>query len=738
MSELEGLLGELSGQGRSDSRGVFTLKLERALELLARHRTREPESYVLHVVAAAVAGGARWIDVRVLNGRTVFVYEGHLLTAAERDWFLQSPLLPEAPVHLQELALAMLGAGALPGAEVVLRSQAGVQFRRGRVEPGPSAARNELEVRTRRSWWWHSRARGPELAYLERFCRHCSVPLTVNGEPLAFTAEPAVACLELGPEGARDLPPSLEAGYRNWREFPWRGWIALGVDLGFPAPLCLRRHGVLVPVERELPIPCQVLIEADLPCDLEGKPVEGPELARLLEELRPNLAMLAFEVIWQELGSLQLRQQLLRGLMRLAPGRVDELRVLRLADAAPVTLRELEQAFEERGYLCVVADEGDYPRCWGPVVLGTPLLGPVLAERFANLVPVDHLRDRVEDVPRLFGEFLLRMPLWEIPGELGLTLMPRECATAVAPPSSTPGGAARSAYRALTLGGHARRQAVSDHALLHLSESRHHPVPEEFARLVWGWWPHDAIPKSMLPETRPTDPWVAERLARVFALGVGCTARTLKVLQGRWPGGPRSTWDVLESLCEQPHLSGGGLPWLGLQKLRPPRSREPDWAALRQEILDRAALEAWRYKLGPFTTDCLLLALLATGCGAQQALAANGVTTAGVRRLLAQRKPLEAAVEVSDRTLARPGAPTFVMLGTFRAWHGDLAGANEDCAAALADNPRCYWARLLQGQVALSRGFHDEAREAFEGAAARRLDGPEAQHGLGWCDYLDG
>lgn len=720
MNELDQLLGELSGEGRTDSRGRFTLKLERALELLSRLRRREPEGYVLHVVAAAVSGGAPWLDVRLLNGRAVFVYEGQLLSAAERDWFLQAPLLPDAPVHLRELALALMSAAAMPGAEVKLRSEAGVVLRRGHMEPGPTGNRNELEVVTRRSWWWSGRARGPELGLLERYCRHCSVPLTVNGTPFGFVGPPAVACLELGPEGARDLPPSMEAAYRNWREFPWRGWIALGVDLGFPTALCLRPHGVLVPVERELPLPCQVLVEADLPCDLEGKPVEGQELARLLEELRPNLAMLAFEVVWQELGPLELRQQLLKGLLRLAPGRVDELRVL-----GDFTLRELEQAYEERGFLTVVGEEGEYPDCWGPVLVLTDLLRPALGERFPNLLRLDHLRG-VEVGPGLpEGNYLVRvpLPLEESPGELGLTWTPREQAMVLAPASAVPGGASILAYRALFARKNLRLQAISDHALLQLAASRQVPAPEELVSLVWGHWPHDQLPRDVLAETRPTDPWVAARLPHIYTGILGATGEVARVLRRKRL---KSSWDLLGSTA----FDAGRV-------LRPARIRE-DWAELRAQILNVAAQEAWRYKLGPITTDCLLLALSETPCQAQEALRQADISTASLRHNVARQTHRETQAELDARCEARPGAPTFVMRATFHAWRGLLELAALDVAAALEHNPRCYWARTLQGQLHLTRGQHAEARQAFEQAAARRLDGPEAQHGLGWCDYLEG
>jgi len=730
VSELEQLLGELSGRGRADSRGFFTLKLERALELLARHRHREPESYVLHVVAAAVAGGARWLDVRLLNGRAVFVYEGHLLTAAEREWFLQSPLLPESPAHLRELALALLSAGALPGAEIVLRSEAGVHIRRGRVEPGPTAERNELEVRTRRNWWWHARARGPELAYLERFCRHCPVPITVNGAPLGAAAPPAVACLELGPEGTRDLPPNLEAGYRNWREFPWRGWVALGVDLGFPAPLCLRRHGVLVPVERELPIPCQVLVEADLPCDLEGKPVQGPELARLFEELRPNLAMLAFEVVWQELGSLELRQELLRGLMRIAPGRVDELRVLRTTERV-ITLRELEQAFEERGFLCVVEEDGDFPDCWGPVVIRTPVLGPALWERFPNLVVIETLRG-VQEIPRLPGELLVRMPVPQSPGEVGLTLEPRRepfLATLKLGVLVKP-----LAYRALAYGAYPRTRVVSDHALSYLKEG-----PEELERLVWGDWPHDDWEEQTDPLTQPLDSWVRIHSAPLSET-VGCTTRVVKLLKGGRAPGTQSTWDVLEATVS---VLGAGLApnaWRDrLSRVAHPSSRALDWKEQRENVMLRAREEAFRYRVGLMTPECLMLALSQAPCQAREAILAAGVTTEILRRDIALRGSFQTALsDLNDLCHTRPGAPVYVMRATFSAWRGRLEHAARDVERALEHNPRSYWARVLEGQILLSRGLHDEAREAFELAATRRVDGPEAQQGLGWCAYLEG
>lgn len=62
---IEDLLGELSQEGQLDSRGVFTLDAQAAVQKLSEFQLDDPSAYLIKIVQAAVASGARRCEMKV-------------------------------------------------------------------------------------------------------------------------------------------------------------------------------------------------------------------------------------------------------------------------------------------------------------------------------------------------------------------------------------------------------------------------------------------------------------------------------------------------------------------------------------------------------------------------------------------------------------------------------------------------------------------------------------------------
>lgn len=96
-------------------------------------------------------------------------------------------------------------------------------------------------------------------------------------------------------------------------------------------------------------------------------------------------------------------------------------RLILRGEGSRATVEELELQFRRAGYLPVAERPGENP--WGPrrIVVPEPHSVAWLEQRFPNLVAVDHLAGRAE-MPRLpeGDSYLVRMPLPEAPGEIGL------------------------------------------------------------------------------------------------------------------------------------------------------------------------------------------------------------------------------------------------------------------------------------------------------------------------------
>lgn len=118
-SDLAAYLDGLRLTGRHESEGHFTLDALKAGMKIRRFGLAAPYRCVLHVVSAAVAGGASVIDFRRERRCLAIEFDGLSFTPEE----LASLWLPSRPARFGELGLAVSGSEMLAPARLVLCSQ---------------------------------------------------------------------------------------------------------------------------------------------------------------------------------------------------------------------------------------------------------------------------------------------------------------------------------------------------------------------------------------------------------------------------------------------------------------------------------------------------------------------------------------------------------------------------------------------------------------------------------------
>lgn len=115
--ELSEFLGELAAQGNVDSRGHFTLDIEKARDKLRRFQLTSPHHYVLCLLSAACAAGARTLQIQSDGLETTVKFDGQAFRFADfKDLFgafLTPPSHDLFRVAVRELAMGVHGARAL-------------------------------------------------------------------------------------------------------------------------------------------------------------------------------------------------------------------------------------------------------------------------------------------------------------------------------------------------------------------------------------------------------------------------------------------------------------------------------------------------------------------------------------------------------------------------------------------------------------------------------------------------
>ncbi|MHB2016077.1 MAG: hypothetical protein ACYCW6_03935 [Candidatus Xenobia bacterium] len=174
------LFEELRSAGQVDSKGVFTIDPQRARETLRKAQLESPQHYVLLLLSAAIAGGARYFHFHRGRGVCEIRYDGQVPTCEELA-NLYSRLFGDTPERrLSDLAIAL---NALPHGMVELLLWDGE--RAGRFDQltlTPEArAEGEPQVCIRvRHGWLEGFRRREEWLLQER--AYAPLQLSINGK----------------------------------------------------------------------------------------------------------------------------------------------------------------------------------------------------------------------------------------------------------------------------------------------------------------------------------------------------------------------------------------------------------------------------------------------------------------------------------------------------------------------------------------------------------------------------
>lgn len=216
MSELQQVLDCLRSQGTLDSSGVFSIDLRKALPKLEKFQLPRPYFGLLKVIQSGVAAGAHQFNVRTTPAGITIEHDGD---PPEKDeladllTYLMAPDHPSEARSLRDLAIAVNTTLALGGSwvEVAVRDQEGGarnrwlnrQENRQLEDPGPLHSEMRVRFTLKRTaaqavkgalglahkdvgaLFRNSRdVMDEDQKVLYDRCRHCPVPIVLNGKPL--------------------------------------------------------------------------------------------------------------------------------------------------------------------------------------------------------------------------------------------------------------------------------------------------------------------------------------------------------------------------------------------------------------------------------------------------------------------------------------------------------------------------------------------------------------------------
>ncbi len=188
------LLEALRAEGQFDSTGQFGVDRRLAQEKMRQFQLVDPRSYVLNLVAAAVALGASRVTITGRVGRCRIILHGLSLDSD----FLTQPLsfifIRSERLDLdgyRELAVGLSGALSLSRARLELTSGGRRVVLRGfdtAVADAAPGADTSILVQTRQGWPLHKRD-SEDLGTVLVRAAHASIPVTLNGRPVTTEAE---------------------------------------------------------------------------------------------------------------------------------------------------------------------------------------------------------------------------------------------------------------------------------------------------------------------------------------------------------------------------------------------------------------------------------------------------------------------------------------------------------------------------------------------------------------------
>ena len=257
MKGVEELLAELREHGTIDSRGEFTLSLSEARRKLVQYHFSDKARYLLLLLSAGTAAGARSLTVEQTPILCRLQMPGaHIPESALLNAFAHPERPADAP-GASDLVLGLQGAFHNQATRVEVRAQRpGESFlwtlepRSEQSVPIDSGGETGLEVllhfkldvgqrlRGVLGWLRGYAARSSEARLLDKYCDRSLIPLSYNGErsdrPLFLPALSVLATVgELGDKKLEFPADTQLEGYA------WRGVLALG-----PGAIQIVIHGV--------------------------------------------------------------------------------------------------------------------------------------------------------------------------------------------------------------------------------------------------------------------------------------------------------------------------------------------------------------------------------------------------------------------------------------------------------------------------------------------------------------
>lgn len=206
MSSIDQVIARSRQPGAFSERKRFTVARKRGIQKLRRFALADPHEYILELIQAAIANGARWIDISLEHERCTLSYIGGGLREAELaqlfDFLFASKDRTDIG-HVRELALGLNAVLLFAPQSVVVESGDGTAAGTTRMEMYPD--RDEVDVgrpdRPLTGTFVHiegmNRRRLPkgfrsyidletprERGIIEERCLAAPIPIVVNHQPL--------------------------------------------------------------------------------------------------------------------------------------------------------------------------------------------------------------------------------------------------------------------------------------------------------------------------------------------------------------------------------------------------------------------------------------------------------------------------------------------------------------------------------------------------------------------------
>lgn len=414
---LERLFSELRNEGKLDSHGHFTLDVAKALEKMRQFQLQDARLYVLNLVAASVANGARFIRLESNAEGFSLEADGQGYTFNQLSEIFSSPFVAnnQGQRALEELAIGLFGTRGLALKQLALESWhdntgARMTILDGKLEisnlnkspfsNGEVVTRLTLREKTSlldTAYGLLGRVRKArpvtrETEYLEGFCSYSPVQLQLNGEtinrPIPAGAV-AVALEFIGPNNRRfALHEELASRVVRSLEGPYAAVLLLESRDVPGDQLTIVVNGVNF-IETEIKPAygnARVVIEADhLRKDFSQSRLRKDDAFKeLLEWINLQLDWLAAELLCrpehrEELVLTSLRKRLKERLPDQHNSRESGLalaremasfKMFKMLNGAPISVAGLAQQYMRHGYLPYVRAKTEIP----PMIAQKPVL----------------------------------------------------------------------------------------------------------------------------------------------------------------------------------------------------------------------------------------------------------------------------------------------------------------------------------------------------------------------------